>query len=341
MEDKVSIILPVYNSEKTIEVTIKSILNQSYKNIELIIINDGSIDGSDKICKFYSEKYKSIIKYFYKINEGVSKARNFGIDKSSGNFICYIDSDDEYDKDFINTLLYKIKYTGSDLVACGYTSISNRSIKEFGLDKDILFYNTELNKYIETLQTIECFNQVWNKIYIKDIILNNEIYFDENLDLGEDLIFNIDYLNYVKKVAFIEDKLYKYKLSSNGLNFKYKENLINIKLKLNNHLEKFYISKNYDLEYVYYDYIKSILSSLSSVNDYRCKIKLKDKKIKYNEILNDDTKTKLNFIKHQTKNSKLKIIINILMINNIYFKNLLSEALFIYNYNRKKKTFGV
>ena len=67
MEDKVSIILPVYNSEKTIEVTIKSILNQSYKNIELIIINDGSIDGSDKICKFYSEKYKSIIKYFYKI----------------------------------------------------------------------------------------------------------------------------------------------------------------------------------------------------------------------------------------------------------------------------------
>lgn len=182
MKDKVSIILPVYNSEKTIETTIRSINNQSYKNIELIIINDGSTDESDKICKFYSEKYKNLIKYFYKKNEGVSKARNYGIDKSSGKFICYIDSDDEYDKNFINILVNKIKYTNADLVAYGYVATTNINTKEFGVKKDISFYNTELNKYIETLQSIECFNQVWNKIYqvwnkiyIKAIILNPEL----------------------------------------------------------------------------------------------------------------------------------------------------------------------
>nr|WP_317331738.1 glycosyltransferase family 2 protein [uncultured Romboutsia sp.] len=340
MQEKVSIILPLYNSEKTIEATIESIINQTYKNIELIIINDGSNDKSYRICELYSKKYSNIIKYIYKVNEGVSKSRNLGIEKSTGKFICFIDSDDEYNNNFIEILVQKIEDTDSEMVACGYHSISGE-IKEFGFDKDILFENKELNYYIEKLQSIECFNQVWNKIYRKEIIIKNKINFEENLDLGEDFIFNISYLNYVNKVAFISDKLYKYKISADGLNFKYKKNLIDIKLNLNAHLEKFYTDKGYDMEYVYYDYIKSVLSSLSSVNDYRNEENLIEKKIKYDEILNYRTKIKLNFIKNKTKNIKLKIIITILMIKNIYLVDLLSKTLFIYNYNRKKKTFGI
>ena len=340
MEEKVSIILPVYNSEKTIEETIKSIINQTYKNIELIIINDGSNDKTDKICKLYSKKYSNIIKYFYKLNEGVSKSRNLGIEKSTGKFICFIDSDDEYNKNFIKVLVDKMNYTDSSMVACGYSSICKKT-KEFGIDKDILFYNTQLNSYIEKLQSLECFNQVWNKIYLRNIIVDNMINFEENLSLGEDFLFNLEYLNYVNKVVFISDKLYIYKISPEGLNFKFKENLIDIKLKLNYGLERFYKDKNYDLEYVYYDYIKSVLSSLSYVSDYRNKKTLREKKIKYNHILSKDIKKKLNYIKKNSQSSKLKIITNILMIKNIYIIDLLSKILFIYNCNKKKKKFAM
>ena len=118
----VSIIIPVFNAEKTLERLMNSINNQSYKNLQIIFIDDGSTDNSAKIIDNYSSLDKRI-EYYLKKNGGVSSARNLGIDKACGDYICFIDSDDYYDSEFILKMLNEINLN-YDLCFCGYKEIN-------------------------------------------------------------------------------------------------------------------------------------------------------------------------------------------------------------------------
>ena len=120
-KEKISIILPVYNSQNTISMTIDSIIKQTYDNYELIIINDGSSDNSESICLEYANKYKKI-NYISIENQGVSNARNIGISKATGNYIMFIDSDDEYYENTLETVYRYIKEK-YELIVFGYNRI--------------------------------------------------------------------------------------------------------------------------------------------------------------------------------------------------------------------------
>lgn len=202
----VSVIVPVYNSETTINRCIDSVLRQSYKNIELIIINDGSSDNSLELINQYTDNR---IKLINQVNSGVSIARNNGIKSALGDFLVFLDSDDEIVENCIEKLLNKILNSNLDMVVCGYNLYDIDLIMSKKSSNDELkFTKEQLKLELEKNSTFSLFAIPWCKIFKKDIIMNNDILFDSSLSLGEDSCFVLDYLKHCKMVKIIPDCLY-------------------------------------------------------------------------------------------------------------------------------------
>lgn len=209
----VSVIIPVYNAEKCLERCINSVLLQNYKNIEIIIIDDGSIDNSKYLCDKYA--INKSIKVIHKENGGPASARNVGIKYSTGDLICFVDSDDFVDNDYIAKLLNAIECNPKSLVMCGYikddlkfNNCLDECIYNSSYYKELDYNNHLLELYDKTL-----IQQLWNKIFIRSIIVDNDITFDESLSIGEDTRFVLEYLKYLKpnQIYFINECLYHYK----------------------------------------------------------------------------------------------------------------------------------
>lgn len=334
-KEKISIILPVYNSEDYIKNTIESVLNQTITNFELIIVNDGSTDNTEKKCKKYI-KNNPKIKYFYIENGGVSNARNYAITKVTGEYITFIDSDDTYHKDYLEILLKSLKKHQADLVTCAYETLS-QSPKVINYQKDITKSN--FKDYIETLQPNLLFNQLWNKIYLTKIIKENNLRFDTKIDLGEDYKFNLEYLKHIKNPIYINKSLYQYRITGSGLGFKYRTNSSKIKLSILNGLEKIYLERNYNLTYINKSYLIQYIAYLSNIIDKRNKISNQEKLIQIEELINNQQyKTKLKEIK-KTSSLKYKQICNILLINNSHLLYILGVIANKYDKYKKKKTY--
>ena len=201
----VSIIVPVYNVEKYIRRCINSILSQSYRHFELLLIDDGSKDSSGKICDEY-EKIDDRVIVFHQKNQGVSSARNVGIQHSTGEYIVFIDSDDEIEKYFIEDLL---QYKQFDIVLSGFKIINldSRTIVNNFLGN--LVYNEEaLSSSFSTFLKKKIMLVPWAKLYKTDIIKSNEIFFEEKYKLGEDTLFNFRYFAFIKSLAVINKSDY-------------------------------------------------------------------------------------------------------------------------------------
>ena len=184
-DDLVSVIIPVYNSEIYLEKCITSLLKQTYKNFELILIDDGSTDSSYEICKKYS--LDSRIHIYRKENGGVSSARNMGLNCAKGKYIFFVDSDDWVDEDYIELL--KIE-DDEDLVQGG--------CKDFQNFPSLMSYEEIFNNFAKYwFNSIVQF--VWGNCYKKNIIEEYNIRFDEKITLGEDAYFNLEYLKHIKK----------------------------------------------------------------------------------------------------------------------------------------------
>lgn len=176
---KVSIIIPVYNCEKYISRCIDSILNQTYKNIEIIAINDGSKDNTKEILNNYAKKYPNIIKHIEQENKGIAKTRNYGIKIATGDYIAFIDNDDYLDKDYIEKYVNATENSKFDVVIGGY-----RRPDENG-------------KIVQIMELKDCEEWTkmriltpWAKIFKREYILKNDIEFLDT-NIGEDLYFNI------------------------------------------------------------------------------------------------------------------------------------------------------
>lgn len=200
----VSVIVPVYNGEKYIEDCIGSLINQTYHNIEIIIVNDGSTDGTMQKC----EKYKredSRIHIYDRRNHGVSAARNYGIKAAKGRYISFVDADDYVGNDFIENLVKVIPLHG--IAICGYKRLEDDRITaeykiEGSIDSKLLY------KSIFTQNIIAC--GCWNKLFSSDVIKNNKLHFNEKLYIGEDMVFLAEYLNdmpdgfvYIPKASYV------------------------------------------------------------------------------------------------------------------------------------------
>ena len=170
---KISIIIPVYNVAKYLSEALDSVLNQTYSNLEIIIIDDGSTDGSEKICDYYASKDSRIV-VVHQNNQGLSAARNKGLDIMTGEYVSFLDPDDVILPKFIDTLYYTIKNTYVDCVICNYATIysedktidiNNKPKKELNIDNGI-FNNKEI---LSNLVDGKINMAVWNKLYKKEL----------------------------------------------------------------------------------------------------------------------------------------------------------------------------
>lgn len=208
MSDLISVIVPVYNVEKYLSRCLESIINQTYKNIEVVCIDDGSPDKSINILKEYEKKDKRI-KIIRQENKGLSGARNTGIENSKGEYVFFIDSDDYLPKNAIKSLHKEIKKNRSDIcIGSYYKTYKNKEIK-FSLSNKLY---TSFKEYLDYSMKNREFNaNVWNKLYKINIIKENKIFFKEKV-LYEDLLFTIQYLSYCKKISTLNDAIYYYYL---------------------------------------------------------------------------------------------------------------------------------
>ncbi|MEG1312349.1 MAG: glycosyltransferase family 2 protein [Romboutsia sp.] len=236
----ISIIVPIFNCEKYLEKCIYSILNQSIENIELILVNDGSNDNSLQICEAISCK-DNRIRIINKENEGVSKARNVGIDSAQGKYIMFCDSDDYVDNRWCQNLYEQIELDKNSLVISGVHFINQRdnndnNNKVFSKDEEISYMKKE-----RLFEIYDCFllNSPCNKIYNSKFIKDNNIKFNEELSLGEDLLFNLEYIDYTNtNIVMVNKSDYLYILrDTESLDNKYYENLYDIYVYLFSELE--------------------------------------------------------------------------------------------------------
>ena len=228
MNAKVSIIVPVYNSESYLDRCIKSILNQTYNEFELILVDDGSTDASGAICDEYAQKDKRI-RVVHKNNTGVSDTRNEGIRLSKGKYIQFVDSDDYLEPCATWELVEAIEKYQSDIVICGYKLILNATGKSVCYSYEDQVLNLSYNEYLDRFSELHSrilLNPPWNKLYKAECIKNNNISFDSTIDLAEDLIFTLEALRQCRNITVIPSTFYNYILyaGKNNLTYKYREN---------------------------------------------------------------------------------------------------------------------
>ncbi|NCB42989.1 MAG: glycosyltransferase family 2 protein [Clostridia bacterium] len=206
MEELISVIVTLYKTEEYAERCIQSIVDQTYKNIEIILVDDGSPDRCPKICDDYAKLDKRV-KVIHKDNGGVSSARNEGLKSAKGLYVQFVDGDDYIDPDMCMSMIYEMESADSDLVICGYDQIV-RGVPTARLFANISYEKIQdLSNNFSQLYSEGFINPVWNKLYKKHLIKS---LFDESFKIGEDLLFNLQYLEVCKKTSIISSCLYYY-----------------------------------------------------------------------------------------------------------------------------------
>lgn len=214
MQAKISVIMPVYNAESRVGIAIESILNQTYNNFELILVNDGSSDRSGEICKNYAKKDKRI-KLINQNNLGVSAARNRGIEESTGEYINFIDADDTIVPKALELLIETIKDNNYDMIIYGMSfDYYNRGEYSYSLhkviDKNIIDCSEMIQDIFFDLYDSNYLSSSCNKLIKKSMILENSIRFDTNMAILEDFKFTLDILSSTNHILAINKPLYNY-----------------------------------------------------------------------------------------------------------------------------------
>lgn len=331
MNELITIIIPIYNSAKYLEKCLESIEQQEYSNFECILVNDGSTDSSPMLCEKYS-LLDPRFKTYHKKNGGVSSARNFGIEKATGKYLCFIDSDDWVEKDYLKRMIYEIE--NSDIVISSILEYKfdkiYKSIKlpNLILERNVFFNNFYIyrNSYLSQI----IFHSIWNKLYLKNIIDNNRniIRFDTTISNGEDYIFNLTYFNECNNIKLISNILYNYRINEKSLSRAVNENIIRNILYISDYTKKFVMQNSLIIEknasYIPFQYrnIYSIVLLLYKSNN-----------MKYNDIESFISKIKkelsLNYIIYYTFPIHIKIVLLLLYFNMKYSIKLIS---YLYKY---------
>lgn len=235
----ISIVVPVYNSEKNLKACVDSLLKQTYTDIEIILVEDGSKDRSPEICDEYAKKDLRV-RAVHKENEGVSMARNLGISMARGEYVQFVDSDDYIAPDMCKTMLETIKKDLSDFVLCGFHHLylGRDIIKLPKLQKTVYETESFAAPFLELYQQ-GFLNMPWNKLYKKELIQQE---FPKGLSLGEDLLFNLAYMKQVKKVSLVSEPFYFYiqEKNQNTLSSKKREDKLEIAKKICEAAKNFY-----------------------------------------------------------------------------------------------------
>ena len=273
MFEKVSIIVPMYNAEKTIKTCIESIISQTYKNIEIIVINDGSKDRSLDLVKNFDDSRINLITIE---NSGPSSARNLGIKKATGAYVQFVDSDDYLEPNMTEFLVNEIKKNGNDLVIDGYYMHSNERMKPVLFRKRI-YKNKVIRDQILNMYKEGLLNSLWNKLYKIEYI---DTLFDTKVKNGEDLIFNLEYIKNIDTISVVNNCHYHYinQVSDHNLSGKHHKDAI----KYLNLQYKSLIDLNTGKKNQYVDlYIREFIRIIRKAK--RCKVSYRE----FEDILHD------------------------------------------------------
>lgn len=208
MQDLISVIIPAYNIESWIGRCLDSIINQSYSNLQIIVVNDGSSDSTGMILNTYASK-DSRIKVIHQENQGVSSARNAGMGEAKGSYICFVDGDDWVAADYIEALHTAFKCSNIQMTVCGFIEEDEKG-QFIQLRKN----QDQRKKSKETLEQIffaeEIGRSLWNKMFLREIIESKQLRFSSQYQVGEDMLFLIKYLLCIDTVKCIENIGYHY-----------------------------------------------------------------------------------------------------------------------------------
>ena len=269
MKEIVSVIIPVYNVEQYIEKCIYSVINQSYKNLEIILINDGSTDRSGIICDKY-EKIDKRIKVVHKKNGGLSSARNVGLNLATGEYIMFIDSDDFVENTIVEDLYLSCYKNDVEISICNYRYANEKDIKDS--EENVEYVYDEIEKFDKMFFEEKFFWMAWGKLY-KSTLFNN-FRFKEN-QIYEDFYLIPRVMLNTSKIVYITKSLYNYTVRKESImgnwTFKINKDLISIIDENINYFKK--KCKNYKQKEI------CVLGTILHGFRRRCAIKPKDKKI--------------------------------------------------------------
>lgn len=316
MKIEVSVIMPVYNSEKTCESAIRSVLVQDLSKLELIVIDDGSEDRTlDKCLRISKEDNR--IKVIHQENKGVSAARNAGLNKATGEYVCFVDSDDSVVPHMFDILLKRAKQADADIVVCGYCAVEGDNIvSEWTPDKaDTIEELCEM-----LLKSNMGLNTLWTKMFKRDLISQQ---FNTEKSMGEDLEFICNFLKNAKNCSVVPQKLYRYTVDSKGSLTK-KKNLV-----LNAITEDFIImehlsNKNDHLRSILndkiYEQTEGALAQFSQQSEFISAINVLFSNSEFDRIIREYRPNKM-------KNRILGCLLKYRMVKCIYFMLKMKEKM--------------
>ena len=271
---KISIVVPVYNVEKYIDRCLKSLVNQTLQDIEIIIVNDGSQDKSEEIIEKYVKENHNKIKYYEKSNGGLSSARNYGIEYATGEYIAFLDSDDYVETNMYEEMYNLAKKENADMVECDF-------IWEWEFGKKIFDKRREYKTKEDMMKRPRVI--AWNKIYKREILNKNKIRFPDEL-IYEDLEFFLKLLPHLNIISYINKYFVHYTQREDSIINKQTEKIENIFKILDN------IFDYYKVQNIYYKYEKELKYMSRRIllgSSLRRIFKLKDIRNKEKDVFKD------------------------------------------------------
>lgn len=288
MQDLISIIIPVYNVEKYLSECLDSVITQTYENLEILLIDDGSTDGSGKICDEYAQK-DARIKVIHKENGGVSSARNMGLDLAQGEYIAFIDSDDRVKREYIQKLYEKVKIENAEVCLCHFSHFVGGETKKIAepLPKHLnidLDKKETLNFFYKYLSCRGISGSPCRSLYKKEIVENYR--FSCEVVRAEDLLFNLEVLVNCKRIVSINEWLYEYRMNEDSQTHSYNYDLLNNYLYVHKSIFNIFIrfkdKKINNRLKIYF----SLLCLLCYINELKGKRKCKIGKEKFKKKIN-------------------------------------------------------
>lgn len=270
---KLSVIIPIYNVEKYLRQCIDSVINQTFRDLEIILVDDGSPDKCGEICDEYAKKDKRI-KVIHKANGGLASARNDALDVATGEWIAFVDSDDWLELDIYEKAVSAgEKYDVDILFFNSFRNTGSKEIKASMFEKE--FFSDD-KKYIELLQAgVLCKYVVsvpdlcfpWNRIIKRKFIVDHKLYFTK-VKVYEDVIYSISCLQFAKKIAFIEAYGYHYWFNVLSISRQYNSNRIAADIEVFNEIYK--LGEDYHAGYVFYNALNAFIVQSIANNTERC-----------------------------------------------------------------------
>lgn len=296
MEPKVSVIVPIYNAEKYMKKCIDSILSQTLENIEIILVNDGSVDNSANIADEYSRVDRRV-RVIHQNNSGPSVARNTGISVARGKYIGFVDSDDYIEKTMYEELFKSADKNNIQVAMCSYIENyiykNEAHIIKANLEQEKIYDKPRIqSNIINTFTKNENygFYSLWNKIYLREWLIESNLKMDENRDHGEDWWFNINVFSKIDTFIYIDKELYNYiHINSNSLMSKYRENQFELfldgRLKMKEIIPNEYIyDKEFNRRFVY-EFSVYIMRTYKEIKDKSYRNFLIDNVLRNDEVL--------------------------------------------------------